>query len=251
MSKPSIEGMTRAALDTAESRDFALGKGAGRPRDAATLILLDRQKGEPLVLMGRRSQRHAFMPGKFVFPGGRTDPADSRIPVASSLHAAEEARIAGAGARASATRARAIALSAIRETYEEAGLLIGAKDTFPAAMPGWEGFAEHGVRPSLAGLRFVARAITPPGRIRRFDTRFLATWRTEVAVSLPDGGPTDELEELVWLPIAEAGKLDLPQITATILGDLERRLVEDPLLRPGGPVPFYRMHRNRFVRHIL
>lgn len=251
MSRPSIEGMSRAALDRAESRDFALGSGAGRPRDAATLILLDRTGNDICVLMGRRHARHAFMPGKFVFPGGRTDPADGRVPVAAGLHAAEEARIAGAGARATATRARAIALSAVRETYEEAGLLLGEKGAFTAVTPGWQAFGEHDVRPSLEGLRFVARAITPPGRVRRFDTRFLATWRTEVAVALPDGGPTDELEELVWLPIAEAKKLDLPQITATILEDIERRLKDDPHLSPGGPVPFYRMHRNRFIRDIL
>lgn len=251
MSKPSIEGMSRAALDKAESRDFALGKGAGRPRDAATLILLDRAKGEPEILMGRRHARHAFMPGKFVFPGGRTDPSDSRIPVASPLDVADAARIAGGGPRATAARAQAIALSAIRETYEEAGLLIGERGSFTTAKSGWDGFAAHGVCPALAGLRFVARAITPPGRVRRFDTRFLAAWKTSVAVTLPNGGPTDELEELVWLPIAEARKLDLPQITSTILDDLERRLREDPELRPGGPVPFYRMLRNRFVRETL
>ena len=71
-------------------------------------------------------------PGKFVFPGGRTDPADSRVAVASGLHPHEEAKlIAGAG-RTSLARARAIALSAIRETYEEAGLLIGEKGPFAA-----------------------------------------------------------------------------------------------------------------------
>jgi 8-oxo-dGTP pyrophosphatase MutT (NUDIX family) len=247
----SIEGMTRAALDKAEARDFALGKGPLRPRDAATLIVLDRSGSDVLVLMGRRHARHAFMPGKFVFPGGRTDPADSRVPVAVGLIASEAARIAGSGARATDTRARAIALSAIRETYEEAGLLIGTAGNFTTTRPDWEAFAEHRVCPSLEGLRFIARAVTPPGRVRRFDTRFLAVWRDKVAVSLPDGGPTNELEELVWLPMADAKKLDLPQITSTILGDLELRLKEDPALNPGGPAPFYRMQRNRFIRDIV
>ncbi|WP_274630664.1 NUDIX hydrolase [Arvimicrobium flavum] len=246
-----MAGMTRAALDQAESRDFALGKGPLKPRDAATLILLDRCGNDVLVLMGRRHARHAFMPGKFVFPGGRTDAADSRVPVATALHAAEEARIAGGGVRATATRARAIALSAIRETYEEAGLLIGRRGPFSGQNAGWQGFVEHGVTPSLEGLRFIARAITPPGRVRRFDTRFLAAWRSEVAVALPDGGPTDELEELVWLPIAEAKKLDLPTITSSILDDLMLRFDQDPQLSPGGAAPFYRMRHNRFHREIL
>lgn len=246
-----MDGMTRKQVDKAESRDFALGPGPLRPRDAATLILLDRQGNDNRVLMGRRHSRHAFMPGKFVFPGGRTDPADSRVPVAENLHPDEEAKLIAAPGRTSPARARAIAMSAIRETYEEAGLLIGRMGPFATAKPDWQGFVEHGVQPSLAALRFVARAITPPGRVRRFDTRFLAAWRSDVAVELADGGPTNELEELVWLPLREAKETDVPAITRTVLEEIESRLSDDPLLRPGGPVPFYRMIRNRFVRDLL
>jgi 8-oxo-dGTP pyrophosphatase MutT (NUDIX family) len=245
-----MEGMTRSDVDKAESKDFALGKGPLRPRDAATLILLDRQAGDIRVLMGRRHVRHAFMPGKFVFPGGRTDPEDSRIQVIEDLHPDEQAKLA-APVRTSAARARAIALSAIRETYEEAGLLIGRSAPFQTSKEAWRGFAEHGVAPSLDAVRYIARAITPPGRVRRFDTRFLAAWRDSVAVELPDGGPADELEELAWLPLDQARQADIPTITKTILGELEQRLAMDPLLRPGGPVPFYRMIRNRFVREII
>lgn len=245
-----MDGMTRSELDKAESRDAALGKGPLRPRDAATLILLDRSGGETFVLMGRRHARHAFMPGKFVFPGGRTDPADSRVPVADGLHPAEQEKIAR-GTRIGAARARAIALSAVRETYEEAGLLIGRSGRFGTARPGWEAFAEHGVLPSLGCLRFVARAITPPGRVRRYDTRFFACWRKDVAAALPDGGPTDELEEIVWLRLGEARNADLPVITRTIVGELQDRLAADPRLEPGGPVPFFRMVRGRFVRDLL
>lgn len=246
-----MEGLTRAEVDKAESKDFALGGKPMRPRDAATLILLDRRGDQTLVLMGRRHARHAFMPGKFVFPGGRTDPSDSRIAVAEHLHPAEEAKLIGTGSRASAARARAIALSAIRETYEEAGLLIGRKGPFSTDRPEWQDFAHHSVCPSLETLRFVARAITPPGRVRRFDTRFLAAWRSDVVVALPDGGPTNELEELVWLPLADAKAADIPTITRTVLDELERRLSDDPQLQPGGPVPFYRMLRNRFRREII
>lgn len=246
-----MDGMTRAEVDKAEANDFALGGKPMRPRDAATLILLDRAGGQTRVLLGRRHRKHAFMPGKFVFPGGRTDPADSRVAIAAPLHPEEEARIAGHGPRATPARARAIALSAIRETYEEAGLLIGRKAPFPTARPGWEGFAEHGVLPALDRLRFVARAITPPGRVRRFDTRFLSAWRDDVAVELADGGPTNELEELVWLPIADARQADIPSITRTILDELGKRLAADPDLSPGGPAPFYRMLRNRFRRDVI
>lgn len=246
-----MEGFTRAQIDKAESKDFALGSGPKRPRDAATLILLDRKGGAIRVLMGRRHMKHAFMPGKFVFPGGRTDPNDSRIGVATPLDPAEEIKLIGTGSRATAARARAIALSAIRETYEEAGLLIGRRGPFATNKADWQGFVEHGIQPALAGLRFVARAITPPGRVRRFDTRFLSVWKDEVALELEDGGPTHELEELVWLPIAEAKEADIPSITRTILGDLESRLKIDPELKPGGEVPFYRLRRDRFERNII
>ena len=242
-----MEGMTKVEVDRLEAG--ALGPGPLRPRDAATLILLDRKGGDVRVLMGRRHMRHAFMPGKFVFPGGRTDPSDSRVVVASALHPHEEAKLVAG--RTSPARARAIALSAIRETYEEAGMLIGEDGPFVAGKAEWQAFADHGVRPALAGLRMIARAITPPGRVRRFDTRFFGAWRGGVVVELPEGGPTDELEELVWLPIAEAKQADLPEITRTVLGELEKRLAGDPELDPGGPTPFYRMIGKRFIRELL
>jgi 8-oxo-dGTP pyrophosphatase MutT (NUDIX family) len=246
-----MDGMTRADVDKAESKDFALGKGPLRPRDAATLILLDKSDAGVKVLMGRRHRSHAFMPGKFVFPGGRTDPADSRVAAANELHAGEVAKLTGSLRPVSVARARAIAMSAIRETYEEAGLLIGTRGAFATRAPGWQGFVEHGVQPSLDRLRLVARAITPPGRVRRFDTRFLTAWRSDVAIALADGGPTNELEELVWLPLAEAKEADIPTITRTILGELENRLAADPHLQPGGAIPFYRMLHNRFQRQLL
>ena len=140
-----MAGMTRAEIDAAENKDFAIGSGPKRPRDAATLILLDRSGETFRVLLGRRHMRHAFMPGKFVFPGGRTDPYDSRVPVAAELDPREESKLRGP--RTSRARARAIAMSAVRETYEEAGLLIGRKGEFTTSRADWQGFADNGVCP--------------------------------------------------------------------------------------------------------
>ncbi len=242
-------GMTRAEIDRAENKDFALGSGPLRPRDAATLILIDRAGPAPRVLLGRRHRKHAFMPGKFVFPGGRTDPHDARLAGVVPLDSQVEAKLlALSGARATPSRARAIALSAVRETYEEAGLLIGERQAFATGLAAWAGFAEHGVRPSLAGLRYIARATTPPGRVRRFDTRFFAAFADSIAATLEGGGPTGELEELVWLTLDDAIAADIPSITRTILHEIDAQLRRDPLLTPGGPVPYYRMLHNRFVR---
>lgn len=246
-----MEGMTKAQMDLAEAGDLAVNKRPLRPRDAATLILLDRSQATVRVLLGRRHSRHAFMPGKFVFPGGRTDPADSRISAKQPLNPKEEAKLIGSGSRASSTRARAIALSAIRETYEEAGILIGHKTMFSTTRADWKGFQDCGVAPSLESLRYIARAITPPGRVRRFDTRFLACFRDAVALELPEGGPTQELEDLIWLPISDAMEADIPSITKMVLTDLMQRLEVDPDLSPGGPVPFYRLRNGLFQRSLL
>lgn len=241
--------LTRKEVDARESQDFALGNGPKRPRDAATLIMLDGSDREPKVLLGKRHEKHAFMPGKFVFPGGRTDPADGRVASADDLHPDVLTKLTTeAGSRANPTRAKAIAMSAIRETYEEAGLLIGERQNYKCSAKDWQGFVENGVSPSLGPLRLVARAITPPGRVRRFDTRFFTVWRDAVAVELPEGGPTHELQELVWLPIAEAEKLDIPMITASVLQVLRHRLESDPELRPDIGVPFFRMKHRRFIQ---
>jgi 8-oxo-dGTP pyrophosphatase MutT (NUDIX family) len=244
-----MEGLTKAQVARAEGRDLARPSKAIRPRDAATLILIDRSGGERKVLMGRRHANHAFMPGKFVFPGGRTDRGDGRVTAAGNLHPLEIAKLTRLS-RITARRAHAIALSAIRETYEEAGLLIGSRGSFSTSVGDWSGFAEHGVRPAVEGLRFVARAITPPGSVRRFDTRFFVAWRDDVAVELA-AGPTNELEEIVWLPLADAQRADVPLITRTVLEGLEARLANDPDLAPGGAVPFYRMIGSRFRRDVL
>ena len=227
-----------------------------RPKDAATLLILDRDaKGAVRLLMGRRHMRHTFMPGKFVFPGGRVDPADSRISGVLPYHPDVEAKLFKDLKNAkSAARVRALALAAIRETYEEAGVFIGrkCKDTALRLGTGFEAFAERQVQPDLGGLRLIARAITPPQRPRRFDTRFLAVWADAVADSLPEGhGPSGELEDCAWLTFEEARAKELPMITTKILSDLEDRLNADPDLTPTTPVPYYFFRKGGFVRETL
>ena len=147
-----------------------------RPRDAATLILIDRSGETPKVLLGRRHQGHVFMPDKFVFPGGRVEPVDRRMEVATPLNPQVEARLMRKVQNPSPTRARGYALAAIRETFEEAGLLLGVRRDAPPKIPStlWDGFAAASVHPDLGAMHFIARAITPPRRARRFDTRFFA-----------------------------------------------------------------------------
>ena len=223
-----------------------------RPRDAATLILLDRSGPVPKVLMGRRHTRHSFMPGKFVFPGGRVESYDGRMPVAAGLQPAEEARLLKQVRRPGPARSRAFALAAIRETCEETGLLIVRKHPNALAVPdeSWRAFAEANVLPDLSALHFIARAITPPGRTRRFDARFFVADADLIAHRIEGVvGADAELDELVWIPVADARQLDLPTITQVVVDELGRRIASgfDPAL----PVPFYRTLRRRVVREML
>ena len=224
-----------------------------RPKDAATLIIIDRESPTPKVLMGRRHAGHKFMPGKFVFPGGRIETGDRSMPVAGALHARAEQALMARVTRPSAQRARALALAAIRETFEETGLMLGtnehgAPDGVPAGP--WSAFREHGVFPDLESLQVVARAITPPRRPRRFDTRFFAVDRTAIAHEVGAViGPHSELVELAWVTLPEAKSLELPIITLTILEELEDRIEKG--FAPDLPVPFYYERRGRFLRELI
>jgi 8-oxo-dGTP pyrophosphatase MutT (NUDIX family) len=236
------------ALDRLNAQGRIKGKHpAMRPKDAATLIILDRGGREPKVLLGRRHEGHVFMPGAFVFPGGRVEAGDALMPSASELDPLVQARLA-----ASTKKARALALAAVRETFEETGLMLGVKRQPAPKAPGglWSAFAEAGVAPDLAALHYVARAITPPGRPRRFDTRFFAVDAQAIAHRV-DGivGPQAELVELTWVPLAETKSLGLMVITSVVLEELEARTAAG--MGHDLRVPFYHMKTGRFVRELL
>ena len=214
------------------------------PRDAATLMLIDRaDKAKPKVLLGRRHASHKFMPGKFVFPGGRIEAVDAKMTAVSELHA-EMAEKADDARRQPCVPiyARSFPLAAIREMAEETGLLLGVKRDAPPQVPGdiWAEFAKAHVYPDLANIHFIARAITPPRRPRRFDTRFFTTDATAVAHTIEGVvGQNSELVELVWIPIADAAKLDMPTITSVVLEELNARVAAG--MGHDLPVPFYYM----------
>jgi len=226
-----------------------------RPRDAASLLLVDRSGPQLRILMGKRHMRHVFMPGKFVFPGGRTETSDGRVWAAAELDTSDRNKLLdGMGSRSTTQRCRGLALAAIRETYEETGILLGRRlsEASPITHSGWEEFAARKIGPDLSLLRYFARATTPPGGSRRFDTRFFLAFRDAVADTLPEPtGPSQELEELCWLPFDEATRLDIPEITRLIIGEAQALLAENPSLMPGNAVVQYRMKYGRFVREVF
>lgn len=246
------KGMTRDQIERAAVIDGSRRSPNMPPRDAATLIILDGSGPDARVLMGRRHEHHKFMPGLFVFPGGRVDRFDGSVPSLSELHPVIESKIfKSLRAKPTRRRARALALAAIRETYEEAGLLLGRKGGgFSARHPDWQAFGDLGVTPTLEELRLVARAITPPGRTRRFDAWFFVTKSSHIAHRMQQR-PTDELQDLHWLTIRQAIELELPAITVTVLNDLQSRLERDPELAPSAELPFYHLKGKSLLRDLI
>ncbi|SEL10277.1 8-oxo-dGTP pyrophosphatase MutT, NUDIX family [Roseovarius azorensis] len=205
-------------------------------RDAATVIVLRDAESRPHVLMGQRGATAAFMPNKFVFPGGAVDPGDAEVPLARPLPALCAERLREDSAR---DLSRALAVAAIRELWEETGLPLGHPGAWPGDIPpDWTGFATRGLLPVADPLQFVFRAITPPGRPRRFDARFFLVHAEAITGDLDDfSAACEELSHLQWVPLADARRFDLPFITEVVLAEVAARAHDRT---PPASVPFFR-----------
>lgn len=185
-----------------------------RPVDASTLIIVNASNE---VLLGKRSSKHIFMPEQYVFPGGRVDPGDSRVfcPIE-----AEPELIKELTETVSKARAQGIAMAAVRETFEETGLILGSPWThlIQTKSPSWRPFFNQGMVPALNRLKFFTRAITPPGQVRRYDTRFFLTEAKYLTGELQGNG---ELIDLRWINITQATSLPLSPITTLVLQVLQ------------------------------
>ena len=217
-----------------------------RPRDAATLILVRMRGKTPEVLMGCRAAAHAFMPNRYVFPGGRVDRADAHVPIATPLDRYVNARLQKA---ATALRARALAVAAVRETFEESGLMLAKplKGGAPDRDFGehWKGFLDTGMAPALDCLDLIARAVTPPGRPRRFNARFFMA-RAEDATG--EIRHSSEMGDIRWVRLDEARELPLPTITGLILGEIGRLVKEPPDRKKQRRIPlFTTIHRKHLM----
>ncbi|QWG16488.1 NUDIX domain-containing protein [Bradyrhizobium sediminis] len=224
-----------------------------RPKDAATLILVDRTKATPKVLVGKRHDKVVFMPGKFVFPGGRVDKSDNRVPVAAPITKALETNLLKGSPRITPSRAKSLAVAAIREACEETGLCLGRKTEgkTPALQGAWKPFTEAGLLPDPSGLFLIARAITPPGRVRRFDTRFFTADASAIAHRVEGVVHAEaELVELVWVDLGSKHLADAHPMTRNVLNELERRLATGPLSHDA-PVPFFHFYGGKMQKDVL
>lgn len=170
-------------------------KPPARSRHASSLILLREAASGPSVLMGMRGARARFMPNRLVFPGGKVDAGDTRLPVATEPGDITRAHLAK---NANPDLTRALPRTAIRELTEETGL-------------------DFGTPPDLAPLDYLCRAVTPPDQPIRFNARFLIAPADAAYGTL---GGSGELEGLEWYRVEDALALDLARITRNVLEEL-------------------------------
>ncbi len=216
-------------------------------RDAATVILSRIGREGPELLMGQRGASAAFMPNKFVFPGGAVDPGDRLVPLASPLGEVCARRLS-ALPREAAPAPATLAATAVRELWEETGLALAQPAAWPGTpAPDWAALAERALLPAAAPLRYVFRAITPPGRSRRFDARFFLADVGGITGDPDDFGlAQDELAHLQWIPLHRARGFDLPFITEVVIAEVARLIGADappasvPFFDNSGPAPQFR-----------
>ncbi len=221
--------------------------------DAASLVITKIDHNNTVcVLMGRRHPDTAFLPNKYVFPGGRFEPSDSSILPARPLSPHNQNLLMQSVAEnTTPADMHALALTAIRETFEETGVVVGycaprQQETLPS---GWQRFFDTGHCPDPSGLHFFARAITPPGRPRRYDTRFF--WASATNITTRVEPTDDELDDIDWVSLEEARGRDIASITHHILADLERLTAPDQSVTNQARVPFYHYQNQTFERVLL
>ena len=217
-----------------------------RPKDAASLVLIRYSGSHPEVLLGQRHGAHAFMPNRYVFPGGRVDANDSRVRPATSLDSDVAERLEKSCGPA---RARAISVAAIRETYEETGLMLASPmpNNYPTSKNGaWVDFSDLGLGPALNRLDYVCRAITPPGRSRRFHARFFMADAAFLRGEIKSSG---ELLDIKWVVLTEAITMRIPSITRHVIKEVINLIEHPPVAGKRRTIPVYQQRYGQDIYH--
>jgi len=206
---------------------------------ASVLFLRDGEPGLEVLLMRRAERSGDLRSGAAVFPGGVLDARD-REAHAFCVGADDVAASARLGL---ASGGLDYLVAAVRESFEEAGLLLAAGGFDPAALHPWRGrlqtgeagiaalCREHDLRLDCTGLVYWSHWLTPPGVAKRFDTRFFAVRAPEGQQAEADYG---EAVELMWLTPAAAldaaRGLTLLPVTRHTLQQLARHGKADTVL---------------------
>ena len=224
----------------ARARDILEGRVTPvLPRDAATVVLVRSAAPGTEVFMLRRQRSMVFAPGAYVFPGGSVEDSDAEGGHGWAGPTPDQFALA---LGLPAAGAQALIRAAVRETFEECGVLLAgpSADTALGGTPGddWEADRQALADGSLSLAQLLVRRglvlrgdlltpwsrwITPEAQPRRYDTRFFVA-------RLPGGqralGGTGESDQAAWLrpsaalAAADAGELTLLPPTAITLREL-------------------------------
>ncbi len=218
------------------------------PQDAASVVLYKEGGNGLSILMGRRPPKSRFIPDAFVFPGGKVDPEDWQVEPTQPLEPQVEAALR-ATTKCTKAKARALANAAIRETFEETGLMLAERSRrTPSAVPGsWQTFEDQGLAPNHQVFRCIARAITPPNSPIRFHARFLTASAEATTGTLR---ATTELLDLAWYPLVEALKLPIIDVTEAVLEEVATLANQSKLgtATAQGPTLFMSYRDNRLLK---
>lgn len=216
------------------------------PKDAATVVLLRASSHGPFeVFMVRRHGKSGFMGGAYVFPGGKLDAedADPRL-VARCVGRTPDEAASVLGEPDDPDGAVALYVAALRETFEEGGVLLAegvpagadlaaARRRLHDGAPFAEVLEELDVRLRLDRMHPWARWVTPAVEHRRYDARFF------VAVAPPEqeaGHDRHETTEAAWMTPAVAldrgrrAEIQLPPPTIRTLEELASHASVDEVL---------------------
>ena len=138
-------------------------------RHAATIVLIRQEGQKKYLLMGKRDSKAAFMPCKYVFPGGAWEQVDMDVPFVQGIGHRQKQLLM---LETDFSESFNLGITAIRELWEETGLRLSSRRNFSNFPISWKDFFSKNQGPNLSNLNFFFRAVTPSGRPRRFDARF-------------------------------------------------------------------------------
>ena len=194
-------------------------RGPVRPRDAASLVIHRQRRTHHEVLMGRRGGKARFKPGVYVFPGGVLERSDY---LARPLQRLGPELLPLLAVGRSTAKANALAMAAVREAFEEAGLIYGRPgDVGNVRHASWSEFKRRALAPDLGRLDFLGRAITPSVQPMRFHARFFAIDIEHLEGELKGDG---ELEDLRWIRLDQTAGIEMMMVQEMILATLGKRL---------------------------
>ncbi len=236
------------------------------PRDAASLLLIDRREVPYKLLMGLRHQKSTFMPDVYVFPGGGLDDQDIELAkslledfslgrlnqfgwFASRLNSDPSRKEPESNVHGMALHGMALALCGLRELFEETGLHLTSSNQLQGIEKGAHPFAEQDLEQIFNSFIFLSRAITPPGRKKRYDTRFFIHDYRDAIMS--HFHKDDELSDTRWVTFDEAIQLKIHPMTRVILEDLHDYLSKGTSFTQPASVAFYHYEGTAFQRDLL